>query len=210
MIARFSILLIALTAQSVFAQTAPTPADQARIKLTAESICAACHGADGNSILAVNPSLAGQHPGYLFKQLHDFKSWDGKPAVRDNAVMAGMTAALSEADMRGLAAYFSSQTLKPETAKHRETLALGQKIWRAGDTSKGLASCAGCHGPAGKGIPPLYPSIHGQHAEYIEAQLKAFRVGERKNDPAHAMRDVASRLTDAEIKAVADYTAGLR
>lgn len=209
MIARFSILTIALTLQTAFAQTAPAP-DMARAKQTADQICAACHGPDGNSPLAANPKIAGQHAAYLLKQLRDFKSWNSQPAQRENAVMAGMTAALSEDDMRGLAAYFAAQKLQPETARNRATLELGQKLWRAGDISKGLPSCASCHGPAGKGTPAQYPSLQGQYAEYIETQLKAFRAGERANDPAKMMRDVAIRMTDAEIKAVADYAAGLR
>lgn len=186
-------------------------ADPAAAKPIVDQVCVACHGADGNSAAPVNPKLAGQHQEYLYKQLSNFKGKDGKPAERVNGVMGGMVAALSEADMRNLAAYFAGQTLKPETAKGtRESVDLGQKIWRAGDLSKGLPACAGCHGPAGAGLPAQYPRIAGQYAEYTEAQLKAFRAGERANDPAKMMRMIAIKMTDPEIKAVADYAAGLR
>ncbi|MDP5240744.1 c-type cytochrome [Uliginosibacterium sp. 31-16] len=211
MIARISILTIALTVQTAFAQSAPAnKPDLAKAKQTAETVCAACHGADGNSIAATFPKLAGQHEAYLAKQLSEFKSQGGKPALRINASMAPMVAALSDADMRGLAAYFSQQKQKPEQAKNKQTVEFGQKLWRAGDASKGLPACSGCHGPAGMGIPAQYPRLQGQYADYIEAQLKAFRANERNNDPASMMRTVAIRMTDAEIKAVSDYAAGLR
>jgi cytochrome c553 len=211
MIARISILTIALTVQTAFAQNAPaTQPDLAKAKQTAETVCAACHGADGNSIAATFPKLAGQHEAYLYKQLSEFKSVGGKPALRVNVTMAPMAATLSDADMRGLAAYFSQQKQKPEFSKNKQTIEFGQKLWRAGDISKGLPACAGCHGPAGLGIPGQYPRLQGQYADYIETQLKAFRAGERSNDPANVMRALALRMTDAEIKAVADYTAGLR
>jgi cytochrome c553 len=174
-------------------------------------VCAACHGADGNSAIPANPSLAGQHPEYLYKQLTNFKGKDGKPAERVNGVMAGMVAGLSDQDMRNLAAYYAGQKANGGQAKgSRESIELGQKLWRGGDQSKGLPACAGCHGPAGAGMPAQYPRIAGQHADYTEAQLKTFRVGERANDPAKMMRMIAVKMTDAEIKAVSDYAAGLR
>lgn len=207
MTARF-ILLFALTSLTAHAEVGKI--DPAKAKLTAEQVCAACHAPDGNSTNPQYPKLAGQHQEYLLKQLRNFKSAGGKPAGRSNAVMLGMATPLSDDDMRGLAAYFAQQKLKPDAAKNKETLTLGQKLWRAGDASKGLPACAGCHGPNGLGIPAQYPRIQGQMAEYVEAQLKSFRIGERANDPNGMMRAVASRMTDAEIKAVADYAAGLR
>jgi cytochrome c553 len=212
MIARISILMIALTVQTAFAQTAPATSkpDLARAKQTAETLCAACHGPDGNGIAATFPKLAGQHEAYLLKQLHDFKATGNKPAARVNATMAPMAAPLSDEDMRGLAAYFSQLKQKPDIAKNRSTVELGQRIWRAGDKTKGLPACAGCHGPNGLGIPTTYPKLQGQYADYVEAQLKTFRTGERANDASSQMRVVAGRLSDAEIKAVADYAAGLR
>lgn len=208
MIKRSLLLSLLLVTGSLQAQDqAP---DLAKAKQTAETICAACHAADGNSQLSANPKIAGQHADYLFKQLREFKSWDGKPAVRDNAVMGAMVAGLDEADMKGLAVYFAGQKLVPEAAKNLDTVERGQKIWRAGIPSKGVPACAACHGPAGTGLPAQYPALAGQFAEYTEAQLKAFRDEVRANDPNKMMRMIAIKMTDPEIKAVADYAAGLR
>ncbi|GAA5158017.1 c-type cytochrome [Viridibacterium curvum] len=200
-----------LFSQVSLAETTKAPLDPAKAKQTAETTCGACHGADGNSVIPVNPSLAGQHPDYLIKQLNNFKSINGKPAERANPVMGGMAAPLSADDIKALAAYFSQQKLKPAVAAgKKESLELGQKIWRAGDASRGIAACAGCHGPAGAGIPAQYPRLSGQHAAYTEAQLKSFRDSVRANDPNGMMRTIALRMTEAEIKAVSDYAAGLR
>jgi cytochrome c553 len=183
--------------------------DPAKGKEIAATVCAACHNPDGNSPTPANPKLAGQHAGYLFKQMKNFKAGaDGKPE-RVNAIMNGMIAPYSEEQMKDLAAWFSSQKQVGGEVKDRATLELGQKLYRAGDASKGLPACAGCHGPAGKGIPIQYPRIAGQYQEYLEAQLKAFRNGERANDPNKMMRMIAIKMTDAEIHAVADYIAGL-
>ena len=176
----------------------------------AAQVCAACHAADGNSIGAANPKIAGQFPEYLDKQLRDFKAQGGKKAARENAVMAGMVANLSDADMKGLAAYYAGQKLKPAAAADKNLALAGQKLWRGGNAASGVPACAGCHGPAGAGIPAQYPRIAGQYAEYIAAQLKAFKDGARANDPNGMMRGVAARLTDREIRAVAEYAAGLR
>jgi cytochrome c553 len=184
--------------------------DLDKVKQTAETLCAACHMADGNSELSANPKIAGQHEDYLFKQLREFKGWNGNPPVRENAIMGGMVAGLEEADMRGLAKYFASFELKPEAAKNLETIELGQQIWRGGIASKGVPACASCHGPAGAGMPAQYPRLSGQFADYIDAQMKAFRDGVRQNDPNSMMRMIAIKMTDPEIKAVSDYAAGLR
>ena len=192
------------------AKPAAPKADVAKGQQTAATICVACHGADGNSPLPANPKLAGQHAAYLYKQLKNFKAEGGKQPERVNPVMNGMVAALSEEDMRNVAAYFGSAAQKGETAKNQQTIAQGQKLYRAGDASKGLPACAACHGPSGAGIPDQYPRIGGQFADYTEAQLKAFRDGSRANDPNKMMGSVALKMTDAEIKAVADYIAGLR
>ena len=197
------------TAQAQEAKTTPKP-DATRGKATATAVCAACHNADGNSSIAVNPKIAGQHYDYLLKQMKDFKAAGDKPAARPNPVMAGMVGNLSEDQMKDLAAYFAAQKQSDNTAKNKATVELGKKLYRAGDQSKGLAACASCHGPAGSGMPAQYPRISGQHAEYIEAQLKAFRDGGRANDPNKMMRMVTLKMTDAEIKAVSDYVAGLR
>ncbi len=200
-----SLLLVAGSLQA----QAPAP-DLAQAKQIAETVCAGCHMADGNSQLPANPKLAGQHADYLYKQLREFKSVDGKKPVRENAIMGAMVAALDDADMRALAQHFSSSTLQPEAAKNLDTIDQGQKIWRAGIPSKGVPACAACHGPAGAGLPAQYPRLSGQFAEYSEAQLKAFRDGVRANDPNRMMRMIAIKMTDPEMKAVSDYAAGLR
>ena len=203
-------ILLATSFMSHAAEEAKGKADPAKGKVIAETVCVACHGADGNSPAAANPNLAGQGAEYLYKQLVNFKAADGKPAARNNAIMGGMVAALSDDDMKNLAAWFSSQKLKPAVAKDETKIALGQKIWRQGDFKKGVPACAGCHGPAGAGLPAQYPRLAGQYAEYTEAQLKAFRNDERNNDPEKMMRIVAAKMSDAEMKAVAEYAAGLR
>ncbi|MDO8933887.1 MAG: c-type cytochrome [Rhodocyclaceae bacterium] len=184
--------------------------DAAKGQAIGSTVCAACHGADGNSTGPANPKLAGQHADYLFKQMKNFKAADGKQAERADPIMNGMIAAFDEEQMRDLAAYFASQKLAGEQAKNRETIELGQKLYRGGDASKGLPACAGCHGPTGSGIPAMFPRLGGQYAEYIEKQLKSFREGARANDPNKMMRMVAIKMTDAEVKAVSDYIAGLR
>jgi cytochrome c553 len=207
------ILLCAMTAfgaQASDAAKAAPKGDAARGQPIASTVCGACHGPDGNSQLAANPKLAGQHADYLLKQMKNFKAADGKQPERTNPIMNGMIAAFDDGQMRDLAAYFSSQTQKGETAKNRGTIELGQKLYRGGDQAKGLPACAACHGPTGAGIPAQYPRIGGQFAEYTEAQLKSFREGTRANDPNQMMRMVAIKMTDVEIKAVADYIAGLR
>jgi len=206
-------LLCAMTAfgaQASDAAKAAPKGDAARGQTIASTVCVACHGADGNSPVAANPKLAGQHPDYLLKQMKNFKAADGKQPERVSAIMNGMIAAYDEGQMRDLATYFSAQAQKGETAKNRETIEVGRKLYRGGDQAKGLPACAACHGPAGAGIPAQFPRIGGQFAEYTELQLKNFRDGVRANDPNKMMRMVALKMTDAEIKAVADYIAGLR
>lgn len=200
---------LVLVAGSASAQVAAKP-DLAKGQQIASQVCAACHAADGNSPAAANPKLAGQIPEYLHRQLVNFKPQGGKKAERENAVMAGMVAALSADDMRNVAAYYASQKLKPAAAKDKELASLGQKLYRGGNPASGLPACAGCHGPAGAGMPAQYPRLAGQFAEYIDAQLKAFRSGARANDPNGMMRGVAARMSDREIQAVAEYAAGLR
>lgn len=176
----------------------------------ASQVCAACHGADGNSPNSANPNIAGQIPEYLQKQLANFKPAPGRKAERENPVMGAMTANLLPEDMRNVAAFFGAQQAKPGIAKNKETVALGRKIWRGGDASRGLAACASCHGATGAGLPAQFPRIAGQFAEYTDAQLKAFRSGQRANDPGNMMRTLAAKMSDGEINAVADYAAGLR
>jgi cytochrome c553 len=176
--------------------------DAAKGQVTSTNVCAACHTNDGSRGSPANPILQGQHPEYLVKQLSEFKS--GK---RANAVMSGMSATLSEADMKNVAAFYAGKTAKPGFAKNKDLVALGEKIYRGGIADRMIPACAGCHSPSGAGIPSQYPRLAGQHADYTEAQLVAFRSGARKNNLA--MTGVSAKLNDREIKAVADYIAGL-
>jgi cytochrome c553 len=204
-------VLLAVTAVTVSAQEAAPKAEPAKAakpdlakgEASFTAVCAACHGADGNSGTPANPKLAQQHPEYLVKQLTEFKS--GK---RANAVMSGMAATLSEADMKNVAYWLNSKAAKPGFAKDKELVALGERIYRGGIADRQIAACAGCHSPNGAGIPAQYPRMAGQHAEYTAAQLTSFRDGVRKN--AIQMTQVAAKLNDREIKAVSDYIAGLR
>lgn len=167
--------------------------------------CAACHGADGNSTNPEWPKLAGQGEAYLYKQLADYK--EGR---RENALMAGQVAGLSDQDMRDLAAYFASQTGSTGTADETSVV-LGGQVYRGGNAASGVAACAACHGPAGAGNPPaMFPKVAGQHARYNADQLRAFREGTRANDAGRMMRNIARRMTDEEIDAVSEYMAGLR
>jgi cytochrome c553 len=213
---RFAVVIAAALAASALpllaAEGAPQPAAAApaaaKPDLNAGStkygaVCAACHGADGNSGVPANPKLAQQHPEYLAKQLAEFKS--GK---RPSPIMQPMAAMLSDADVRNIAYWAGSQKAKPGFAKDKELVALGEKIYRGGILDKQVAACAGCHSPNGAGIPSQFPRLAGQHADYTYAQLVAFQGGGRKNSPQ--MVDIATRLSDREMKAVADYIAGLR
>nr|WP_315228485.1 c-type cytochrome [uncultured Albidiferax sp.] len=166
------------------------------------AVCAACHGADGNSAIAANPKLSQQHPEYLVKQLQEFKS--GK---RNNAVMKGFASTLTDDDMRNISYWVASKKVKAGFAKDKELVALGERIYRGGIADRQIAACAGCHSPNGAGIPAQYPRLGGQHADYVAAQLTTFRDGGRKNSAQMSM--VASKMNDREIKAVADYIAGL-
>ena len=177
--------------------------DLAKGEASFGAVCGACHGADGNSPTGAYPKLAQQHPEYLVKQLQEFKS--GK---RDNAVMKGFASALSDEDMRNIAFWLASQKSAPGFAQNKDTVRLGERIYRGGIADRQIAACAGCHSPNGAGIPAQYPRLAGQHAGYTEAQLKAFRDGVRHNNAQ--MTGVAAKMNDREIKAVADYIAGLR
>ena len=203
-----SFLMVALFAASAVAADDKAAAKVAKPDLVKgeasfTAVCAACHGADGNSMIPANPKLAQQHPEYLVKQLKEFKS--GK---RANAVMSGMVAALTEDDMKNIAYWAASKKAKPGFAKEKETVALGERIYRGGIADRQVAACAGCHSPNGAGIPAQYPRISGQHADYTAAQLVQFRDGVRKNSVQ--MSGVAAKMNDREIKAVSDYIAGLR
>jgi len=184
---------------------AATAGDASQGQPIATSVCAACHGADGNSPIPANPNLAGQHAHYLYKQMTDYKS-----GRRKNPIMSGMVATLSEADMRNLAAYFSQQKAQPGAAKDRELVVVGQHLYRGGDSAAGVPACSACHAPNGAGIPVQFPRLSGQHVEYTLGQLQSFRSGERTNDPNSVMRTIAERMSDKAMAAVAQYISGLR
>ncbi len=199
-------LLAALTAFAAGAAQAAdgTPAKGDPVKGQEKAAaCMACHTADGSRGIAANPILQGQHADYLVKQLTEFKS--GK---RQNAVMNGMAAPLAPQDMLDIAAFFAGKQAKGGNATQKATLALGEKIYRGGIAAKQVPACAGCHSPNGAGIPAQYPRLGGQHSDYTEAQLTAFRAGGRPNSPQ--MLAIAAKMSDREIKAVSDYIAGLR
>ncbi|MEO7401986.1 MAG: c-type cytochrome [Polaromonas sp.] len=212
--------LLAMSAMSSFAAgeaapaaaeahaAAPAPARVAKPDLvkgeaTFTAACASCHGADGNSGTPAYPKLAQQHPEYLVKQLQEFKS--GK---RKNAIMQGFAGTLSDDDMKNVAYWATSKKEKPGFAKEKDLVTMGERIYRGGIADRQVAACAGCHSPNGAGIPSQYPRLSGQHSEYTAAQLTAFRDGVRGN--SIPMTQIASKLNDKEIRAVADYIAGLR
>ncbi len=196
-----SLLLAASALAAEPAKPAAKP-DLAKGQATATNVCAACHTADGSRGSPANPIIQGQHPEYLVKQLTEFKS--GK---RQNAIMSGMAATLTEDDMKNVSAFYAGKVAKPGFAKNKATVELGEKIYRGGIAERSIPACAGCHSPNGAGIPAQYPRLAGQHADYTEAQLVAFRSGVRKNSVP--MTGVAAKMNDREIKAVSDYIAGL-
>lgn len=174
-------------------------------------VCAACHGTDGNSAININPKLAGQHEGYLLKQLQEFKlaSQTGGKEGRNNAIMNGQAALLSDQDMLDLAAYFSGQTLQVGSAPE-DVIAQGEALYRGGDAERGITACIACHGPAGNGMNLAgFPVIGGQHAAYTKSQLEMFRSGGRNNDLNGMMRGIAGKLTDEDISILSQYLEGL-
>ncbi|MEX0960792.1 MAG: c-type cytochrome [Burkholderiales bacterium] len=189
------ILMLPLAAQA---------GDASKGETIAGKICMACHGTEGTSPLPANPNIAGQHEAYILKQLRDYRS-----GARENAIMAGMIAGLSDDDMRNVAAFYASRNPSRLAATDKDRAAAGRRLYRGGDLEKGIAACSGCHSPSGAGIPKQYPRIAGQHAEYTTAQLMAFRSGQRANDENEMMRIIASRLSDQEIAALAEYLSGL-
>lgn len=190
---------------------APAKPDPAKAREIVNQVCAACHGADGSSPTPANPSLAGMPADYITTQLSHFKA-----GIRQNAIMQGMTAALTDADMVSLGAYFAGQTPKPQQAKDAALAREGQRLWRAGDPANGVPACSACHGPTGAGLPRNYPRLSGQWSDYTLVQLKAFKSGERGMDKdgkdinGRIMVGVVRGMTEAQMKALADYAQGLR
>jgi len=182
---------------------APAKPDLAKGGTIAAQVCAACHTSDGSRGSPANPILQGQHPEYLAKQLAEFKA-----GIRKNAVMQGMAATVSDEDIKHVAAFYAAKQAKPGFAKDKALVELGEKIYRGGIADRSIPACAACHSPNGAGMPAQYPRLAGQHSDYTEAQLIAFRSGARANNAQ--MTGVAAKLNDREIKAVSDYIAGLR
>ena len=196
----------AAEAPAVAHAAAPAPAaklDLAKGEASFSQVCVACHAADGNSMIPANPKLAQQHPEYLVKQLQEFKS--GK---RASAIMQGFASMLSDEDMKNVGWWLASKPAKEGFAKDKDLVSLGERIYRGGIADRNIAACAGCHSPNGAGIPAQYPRLGGQHGEYTQAQLIAFRSGARANNAQ--MTTIAGKMNDREIAAVADYIAGLR
>ena len=210
-------LLVLAGSAALAAETAEGEAAKAVGDATAgqqkSATCVACHGTDGNSTNPEWPTLAGQHAEYLTKQLQNFKAGasadENSGMVRINQIMNGMAAGLSDQDMLDLAAYYESQSARGGQTDP-ELKDLGERLYRGGDLEREVMACIGCHGPRGNGNgPAVFPSIGGQHATYTENQLKMFRSMERANDPNQMMRDIAMKLSDPEIKALAAYIQGL-
>lgn len=199
-------LMLAATAATA-STTAPTAAkgDPAKAQQIVNNVCGACHGTDGNSTTPIYPSLAGQSPEYITKQLKEFKS-----GVRKNATMAPNVTNLSAEDMVNLGAYYAAQLPKPRQAKDPALVAEGQKIYKGGNPASGVPACAACHGPAGAGIPVQFPRLAGQHSKYTLLQLQNFRTGDRANDGGKMMQTIARKMTDQEMRAAAEYISGLR
>ncbi|MBK1682828.1 c-type cytochrome [Rhodoferax fermentans] len=196
---------LAMSAVSGFAQEAAAAAkpDLAKGQASFTAVCVACHGPDGNSLVPDYPKLAQQHPEYLIKQLQEFKA--GK---RQNAIMLGFSAMLSDEDMKNIAYWVTTNKAAPGTAADADLIAQGKRIYLGGVLDRNIPACAGCHGPAAAGIPAQYPRLKGQQANYVVTQLTTFRSGERNNNLQ--MTGVAAKLNDREIKAVAEYVASLK
>ena len=201
LVAGFITLVYAPLAGAAEAAAQEKP-DIDRGRQIATSVCAACHAADGNSTVGANPRLAGQNGDYIAAQLAAFKA-----GSRPSPIMQGMAAALSPEDMRNVGAYFESQKAAPAFARDKTLALRGEQIWRAGNKAQGVPACAGCHGAAGHGIPSQYPRLAGQHPELSLGWLKAYATGARQNP---VMSPVASKLSENDMRAVAEFISGLR
>jgi len=208
---RCTLLLAAVAgtlAAAAFAQAPAGKPDLERGQKIASEVCIACHGPNGNSVVPANPSLAGQPAEYITQQLAHFKS-----GLRVNPIMQGMAATLQPDDMKAIGIYYSQQKPNGQAAKDPALVTAGQKLFRGGDTATGIPACSACHSPNGAGLAKNYPRLAGQHADYTYAQLKAFKAGERgadKDANGTIMVTIAARMSDAQMKAIAEYTSGLR
>jgi cytochrome c553 len=201
----------ALSATAALAQAPAGKPDLAKAESIVKEVCSACHGTDGNSPTPVNPGIAAQPAEYITLQLTHFQA-----GIRLNPVMQGMAATLKPEDMKALGHYFSQQKPKNLAAKDAALVTAGQKLYRGGDAAAGVPACAACHAPNGAGVPKSYPRLAGQYADYTYAQLKAFKAGERGADKdgkdvnGRIMATIAAKMSDSQMKAVAEYTSGLR
>lgn len=169
--------------------------------------CGGCHGFDGNSPIAIYPKLAGQNEAYIVKQVKDFKA----NTTRQNALMMGMVAALSDQDAADIGAYFQAQRVKASAPFDESKIAAGRELYKGGNLQTGLPACQACHGPAGAGTAGIgYPQVGGQYVEYTLAQLRAFKDGSRTNDDKSLMRSIVAQMSDEDIVAVANYMASLK
>ena len=214
LISKVAVLASLALSNPVFAEapseTGKIKGDASKGQQIATQLCAACHNADGNSVIPANPSLAGQHAEYITKQLNNFKSQDGKPATRESAVMSAMVAPLSPEDMTNLGAYYTQQKPKPGAAQDKALAEQGEKVYRGGNLETSVPACAGCHSPNGSGLPPNYPRLGGQHRDYTLTQLRAFRKELRSNDDNQVMHMITTRMSEREMQAVSEYISGLR
>ncbi|TDR76529.1 c-type cytochrome [Paludibacterium purpuratum] len=200
---RQKVLLALAAATLAGGVSAQTQGDPAKGQVIVQQVCAACHGIDGNSVASTNPTLAGQHPAYIVSQLKAFKS-----SQRKNPIMLGMASALSDQDMQNVAAYFSQQKPKEQQAADKTLLKAGETLYRAGNPVTHVPACMACHGPTGAGMPDQFPRLGSQQSAYMLKQLNDFKANTDRKNPV--MNDIASRLSDAEMKAVAEYISGLR
>lgn len=205
------ILAAPISAETTADSGAVAPAaSPATVEEIASGVCAGCHNVDGNSVIPMNPILAGQHAEYITKQLMDFKATDSAPAKRNSPVMSSMVMALSQEDMQKLGAYYAKQkTIPSQVTADEKLLGTGKIIYHGGNIENGIPACASCHGPNGSGIPPHYPGLAGQHAEYTLTQLNLFNTGDRANDN-NVMQKVVSRMSAQEKRAVSAYISTMR
>lgn len=199
-----------LAAEEIAADSSAAPAAPASAQEIASGVCAGCHNADGNSIIPMNPILAGQQAEYITKQLMDFKASETEPAKRNSPVMSSMVAALSQEDMKKLGEYYAQQkTVPSQIAADEKLLDTGKILYHGGNIENGIPACASCHGPSGAGIVPRYPGVAGQHAEYTLTQLNQFNTGDRGNDNK-VMQKVVHRMSATEKRAVSAYISTMR
>lgn len=197
-------------AVSVYTNYANAQVSLEKGKEIASAACSGCHGADGNSALPVNPILAGQHAGYLAKQMADFKPNKHGDVTRKNDVMMGMAALVNGDDIKSVSEFYATQKPIPAKSTKPELKKIAEKLYRGGDTLRSIPPCSGCHGPAGAGIPSKYPAIAGQHFDYTQTTLLDYRSGKRQNDPDGVMQTISRHLSDKEIEALSDYLVGMR